>query len=701
MSLPDRLEAGSPYPLGASCVGEGVNFAVFSANAERIELCVFDSQGKRELQRYPLTEWTDEVWHGYLPDAGPGLVYGYRAYGPYEPEQGHRFNPNKLLLDPYARKLVGQIKWNDALHGYKVKDRREDLSFDKRDSAAAMPKAMVVDDHFDWSGDRRPNTPWSETVVYEAHVKGLTKLNELVPPQERGTYKALGHPKVIDHLKRLGVTALELMPIHAFTQDRFLQEKGLANYWGYNTLAFFAPEQRYFATDSQDELRRAVRKLHAAGIEVILDVVYNHTCEGSEKGPTLSWRGLDNATYYRSVDGDARYAINDTGTGNTLNTDKARVIQMIADSLRYWATSYGIDGFRFDLGLTLGRTAEGFDPGHAFFDVLRQDPVLGRLKLSTEPWDIGPGGYQLGNFPPGFAEWNDKYRDTVRKFWRGDPSQRGDLAARLSGSGDLFDRRARRPWASVNLLAAHDGFTLADTVAYEERHNEANKEDNKDGHSENYSRNWGAEGETDDAGILATRATVQRSMLTTLFASLGTPMLVAGDEFGRSQGGNNNAYCHDDAISWLDWSKMDTDEGKSLFAFTARLTELRRQYPMLRAPSFLYGDDIGTKSDVGVGDIEWWDERGEQLSGDDWNNPEGRALLMRRAITLDSGEVEAVSLLLNASDDAISFHMPPPHADRVVLIDSTKPDQGEIAFEDDYELAAHGAALVRWRINGE
>ena len=701
MSLPDRLEAGSPYPLGATCVGEGVNFAVFSANAERIELCVFDSQGKRELQRYPLTEWTDEVWHGYLPDAGPGLVYGYRAYGPYEPEQGHRFNPNKLLLDPYARKLVGQIKWNDALHGYKVKDRREDLSFDKRDSAAAMPKAMVVDDHFDWSGDRRPNTPWSETVVYEAHVKGLTKLNELVPPQERGTYKALGHPKVIDHLKRLGVTALELMPIHAFTQDRFLQEKGLANYWGYNTLAFFAPEQRYFATDSQDELRRAVRKLHAAGIEVILDVVYNHTCEGSEKGPTLSWRGLDNATYYRSVDGDARYAINDTGTGNTLNTDKARVIQMIADSLRYWATSYGIDGFRFDLGLTLGRTAEGFDPGHAFFDVLRQDPVLGRLKLSTEPWDIGPGGYQLGNFPPGFAEWNDKYRDTVRKFWRGDPSQRGDLAARLSGSGDLFDRRARRPWASVNLLAAHDGFTLADTVAYEERHNEANKEDNKDGHSENYSRNWGAEGETDDAGILATRATVQRSMLTTLFASLGTPMLVAGDEFGRSQGGNNNAYCHDDAISWLDWSKMDTDEGKSLFAFTARLTELRRQYPMLRAPSFLYGDDIGTKSDVGVGDIEWWDERGEQLSGDDWNNPEGRALLMRRAITLESGEVEAVSLLLNASDDAISFHMPPPHADRVVLIDSTKPDQGEIAFEDDYELAAHGAALVRWRINGE
>ncbi|WP_254605249.1 glycogen debranching protein GlgX, partial [Sphingomonas bacterium] len=470
MTSPDRLEAGSPYPLGATFDGEGVNFAVYSAHATKMELCVFDPAGKRETRRYPLPEWTDEVWHGYLPDAGPGLVYGYRASGPYEPEQGHRFNPNKLLLDPYARKLSGQIRWNDALSGYQVNSRRGDLSFDKRDSAPAMPKAVVVDDHFDWSQDRRPRTPWSETVVYEAHVKGLTKLFELVPPRERGTYAALGHPKVVEHLKRLGVTALELMPIQAFTQDRFLQEKGLRNYWGYNTLAYFAPEPSYMAGDSQDELRRAVRRLHRAGIEVILDVVYNHTCEGSEKGPTLSWRGLDNASYYRLVKDQPRYCINDTGTGNTLNTDKSRVIQMIADSLRYWATSFGVDGFRFDLGLTLGRTETGFDPGHAFFDVLRQDPVLNQLKLSTEPWDIGPGGYQLGNFPPGFGEWNDKYRDTVRKYWRGDPSQRGDLAARLSGSGDLFDHRARRPWASVNLLDAHDGFTLADTVAYEERH---------------------------------------------------------------------------------------------------------------------------------------------------------------------------------------------------------------------------------------
>ncbi|WP_409529567.1 glycogen debranching protein GlgX [Sphingomonas sp.] len=685
---------GSPYPLGATFDGEGVNFAVFSANADRIELCIFDPKGKRELQRYTLPECTDEVWHGYLPDVGPGLLYGYRAHGPYEPEAGHRFNPNKLLLDPYARKLFGEIKWTDALHGYQIRSKKEDLSFDKRDSAAAMPKAVVVDDHFDWSRDVKPNTPWSETVIYEAHVKGLTKLMELVPPRERGTYAALGHPAVIKHLKRIGVTALELLPIHSFTQDRFLQEKGLRNYWGYNTLGFFAPEQAYFSSESQDELRRAVRRLHKAGIEVILDVVYNHTCEGSEKGPTLSWRGLDNASYYRLVQDQPRYTINDTGTGNTLNLSKARVIQMVADSLRYWATSFGIDGFRFDLGLTLGREADGFDPGSAFFDVLRQDPVLGRLKLLTEPWDVGPGGYQLGNFPPGFSEWNDKYRDTVRKFWRGDPSQRGDLAARLSGSGDLFDRRARRPWASLNMLAAHDGYTLADTVMYEQRHNEANKEDNRDGHSENYSRNWGAEGPTDDENIKAARGRVMRSMMTTLFASLGTPMIVAGDEFGRTQHGNNNAYCQDNEISWLDWQAAASEEGEAMIAFTARLADLRRRYQVLRAPQFLYGQDTPGH---GVNDIEWWDERGEQLSDEDWNNPEGRALMMRRATKTDDDRVEAVSLLLNASPDPITFTLPPPHADRTVLIDSGKPEQGEIEIGDSYEVAPQSAVLITWR----
>ncbi len=692
--LPDRLLPGSPYPLGATFDGEGVNFAVFSANADAIDVCIFDSAGKRELQRLPLTECTDEVWHGYLPDVGPGLVYGLRAHGRYAPEEGHRFNPNKLLLDPYARRIQGQIKWTDALHGYRIGHRREDLSFDKRDSAPAMPKSVVVDDHWDWSRDRRPNTPWAETVIYEAHVKGMTKLMELVPARERGTYAALGHPAVIKHLQRIGVTAIELLPIHTFTQDRFLQEKGLRNYWGYNTLGFFAPEQSYMASEHQDELRRAVHRLHKAGIEVILDVVYNHTCEGSEKGPTLSWRGLDNASYYRLVKDEPRYTINDTGTGNTLNMSKARVIQMVADSLRYWATSFGIDGFRFDLGLTLGREEHGFDPGSAFFDVLRQDPVLGRLKLITEPWDVGPGGYQLGNFPPGFAEWNDKYRDTVREYWRGEPGKRPDLAARLSGSGDLFDRRARRPWASVNLLAAHDGFTLADTVMYEERHNEANGEDNRDGHSHNASCNWGVEGPTDDEAVNDARGRVMRSMLTTLLTSLGTPMLVAGDEFGRTQQGNNNAYCQDNEISWLDWKAAATPDGQAQIEFTGRLAELRRRFPVLRSPTFLYGEETAAG---GVNDIEWWDERGAQLSPEDWQNPDGRALMMRRAMATADGEIEAVSLLLNASGDPVTFHFPTPHATRTVLVDSANPEQGEVSVEDSYEVAPQGAVLVTWR----
>ncbi|WBH17090.1 glycogen debranching protein GlgX [Sphingomonas radiodurans] len=692
-SLADRLQPGSPYPLGATFDGLGINFAVFSANADAIELCLFDPAGKRELARLPLPECTDEVWHGYLPDAEPGLLYGFRAHGAYDPEAGHRFNPHKLLLDPYARRLHGTIKWTDALHGYRIGHRREDLSFDKRDSAPAMPKGVVVDDHWDWSRDRRPNTPWSDTVIYEAHTKGLTRLMEEVPARERGTYAALGHPAVIRHLQRLGVTALELLPIHAFTQDRFLQEKGLRNYWGYNTLGFFAPEQAYMSSEHQDELRRAVHRLHNAGIEVILDVVYNHTCEGSEKGPTLSWRGLDNASYYRLVADQPRYTINDTGTGNTLNMSKGRVIQMVADSLRYWATSFGIDGFRFDLGLTLGREATGFDPGSAFFDVVRQDPVLGRLKLIAEPWDVGIGGYQLGNFPPGFAEWNDKYRDTVRRYWRGDAGQRGELAARLSGSGDLFDRRARRPWASVNFIAAHDGFTLADTVMYEDRHNEANGEDNRDGHDNNHSRNWGAEGPTDDPSINDARGRVMRSMMTTLLASLGTPMLVAGDEFGRTQQGNNNAYCQDNAISWLDWKAAASPDGEALIDFTARLIALRKRYPVLHAATFLYGQETPGQ---GINDIEWWDERGQSLSPEDWQNAEGRALLMRRAIRTAGDEVEAVSLLLNGGSDPVTFRLPPPGERRRVLIDSAKPDQAEIEIGDEYEVAPQGAVLLTW-----
>jgi isoamylase len=694
MTFPDRLDAGSPYPLGATFDGMGVNFAVFSAHAERIELCLFDPKGKKEIARFDLPEWTDEVWHGYLPDALPGVVYGYRAYGRYEPENGHRFNHNKLLLDPYAKQLVGELRWTDSLFGYGVRSRKADLSFDRRDSAPAMPKGVVTHDSFDWSHDRRPNTPWADTIIYEAHVRGLTKLFEEVAPQERGTFAALASGPVIDHLKRLGITAIELLPIHAYAQDRFLLEKGLTNYWGYNSLSFFAPERRYFARPNLDELRLAVRRLHAAGIEVILDVVYNHTAEGSERGPTLSWRGLDNATYYRLSPEDRRYAVNFTGTGNTLNMSKARVIQMVADSLRYWVTSFGIDGFRFDLGTVLGRTYPDFNPGAAFFDVLRQDPVLQRVKLISEPWDIGPGGYQLGQHPPGFAEWNDRYRDAVRRYWRGDEDMRGELAARLAGSGDIFDRRARRPWASVNFVTSHDGYTMADTVSYEERHNEANLEGNNDGHGENFSRNWGAEGPTDNPEIREIRARIQRSMLVTLLASHGTPMLLGGDEFARTQGGNNNAYCQDNPISWFDWKQARSPEGEAMIGFVQRLIALRKRYPLLHSRRYLYGEEVAPN----LPDIDWWDERGMPLAREDWDNVHGRALIMRLARKLDDGRLPIISLLMNSSPEALVFNLPPPSARRRLLVDSAHPHMEEHDIGDSYWLLSGAAALIWWEV---
>ncbi len=534
VSLPDRLLPGAPYPLGATWDGLGTNFAVFSAHATKLELCLFDPSGRREIQRFEMPECTDEVWHGYLPNARAGLIYGYRAYGPYEPQHGHRFNHHKLLLDPYARRLAGELRSSDALFGYRVNSPRADLSFDRRDSAPGMLKAVVSDDSFNWADDRPPNVPWSDTVIYEVHVRGLSMLRVDLRPNERGTFAALGDPHFIDHLRRLGVTAVELLPVHAFVQDRTLLQKGLRNYWGYNTIGFFAPEPRYLSDNTADEMRIAIRRLHAAGIEVILDVVYNHTAEGSEMGPTLSFRGLDNASYYRLVADNPRHCVNDTGTGNTLNLSTPRVLQMVMDSLRYWVTAFHVDGFRFDLGVTLGREDHGFDLRSGFFDAIRQDPVLSRVKLISEPWDIGPGGYQLGQHPPGFAEWNDRFRDGVRRYWRGDAGQRADFAARLAGSADLFDKQGRRPWASINFVAAHDGFTLADTVSYAERHNEANGEDNKDGTAENCSANWGVEGPTDDPAILDTGARLQRAMLATLFLAQGTPMLLGGDEFGRT-----------------------------------------------------------------------------------------------------------------------------------------------------------------------
>jgi glycogen operon protein len=678
--------------------GLGVNFAVFSAHAKQIDLCIFDPSGRREIARYELPEWTNEVWHGYLPDAQPGLLYGYRVHGDYAPERGHRFNHHKLLLDPYAKKIFGQVRWTNALFGYRIGAARSDLTIDRRDSAPAMPKAVVTDDHFSWGPDLKPRTPWPDTVIYEAHVRGLTQLLEEVRPPERGTFAALSHPKVVTHLKRMGVTAIELLPIHAYLQDRLLLEKGLSNYWGYNTLSYFAPEQRYLSHGDLNELRIAVRRLHAAGLEVILDVVYNHTCEGSELGPTLSWRGFDNASYYRLQDTNPRHLVNDTGTGNTLNLSHARVLQMVTDSLRYWTQSYGIDGFRFDLGVTLGREPWGFDGGSGFFDTLRQDPVLSQVKLISEPWDTGPGGYQLGNHPPGFAEWNDQYRDSVRRFWKGDGGVRRTLAARLSGSGDLFDHGARRPWASVNFIAAHDGQTLHDLVTYEGKHNEANGEDNRDGHSDNHARNWGAEGPTDDPKINAARERAKRAMLTTIFMSLGTPMVMAGDEFGRTQKGNNNAYCQDDEISWVEWLLLETSPGAELADFVSRLVELRRHHPIIRSGAYLYGQQ---EFAPGLHDIDWFDERGQALIDEDWDNPDGRALVMRRAIRASDHGIEVVALLINGSESTLEFQLPGGFAWQAAIDSARSELSDEPVVGAQYTVEHNSAAVLVAHIASE
>jgi glycogen operon protein len=688
----DRLLSGKPWPLGATWDGLGVNFAVFSANATRIELCLFDPSGRREVTRLDLPECTDEIWHGYLPDGKPGLLYGYRAHGPYEPRAGHRFNPHKLLLDPYAHELQGELLWSDALFGYRVGSGRGDLTFDRRDSARAMPKGVVVDNSFNWGDDRPPLVPWERTVIYEAHLRGLTMLHEQIPPRERGTFAALANPHVIEHLRRLGITAIELLPVQAFMQDRFLVERRLRNYWGYSTLSYFAPEPRYLVEPwMRNQVKVAVRRLHAAGIEVVLDVVYNHTCEGNEMGPTLSWRGLDNASYYRLVPGNQRHHINDTGTGNTLNVPHPRVLQMVTDSLRYWVECYHVDGFRFDLGTILGREPGGFDPGSGFFDAVRQDPVLSRVKLISEPWDIGPGGYQVGNHPPGFCEWNDKFRDGVRQFWNGAPDQRGELAARLSGSGDLFDHGRRRPAASVNFLASHDGFTLHDLVTYEQRHNEANGENNNDGHGNNHSRNWGVEGETDDPEINATRGAVKRAMLATLFVSAGTPMLMAGDEMGRTQHGNNNAYCQDNEISWLNWELAETDDARVLTKFTARLIALRQRYETLRPSRFPHGEEVRD----GIADNAWFDQHGQEMTPDAWREPEARTLTVRRAAALPDGKVELMLILINADSAEQNFVLPGPEVDWTMLLDSARPAEPPTPFDDGHaQVRAYSVMLL-------
>jgi glycogen operon protein len=652
-----------PYPLGATWDGRGVNFALFSGNAEKVELCLFDARGRRELQRVALPEYTDEVWHGYLPDLRPDQLYGYRVYGPYDPERGHRFNPNKLLLDPYAKSLSGSLRWTDAHCGYRVGDKRDDLSFDRRNNATGMPKCRVVDTAHTWSEDRPLRIPWHEMLIYELHARGFTVRNPDVPEALRGTFGGLASPAPIRHLRSLGVTAVELLPIHAHLSERPLVERGLSNYWGYNTLAFFAPEPRYMASGALGELKTLVQHLHDTGMEVLLDVVYNHTAEGGHMGPTLCFRGIDNASYYRLVPGNERHYQDFTGCGNALDLHHPRVLQLVMDSLRYWVEEMHVDGFRFDLATTLARERVNFDRHSGFLDAVRQDPVLSRVKLIAEPWDVGDGGYQLGRFPAGWSEWNDRYRDTVRRFWKGEPGVVGELASRITGSSDLFDRLGRRPWASVNYVTAHDGFTLRDLVSYEHKHNETNGEENRDGSDQNHAWNCGVEGLTQDPAVRGLRRQQTRNLLATLLLSQGVPMILAGDEIGRTQRGNNNAYCQDNELGWIDWSAVDED-GRCLLAFTRRLVKLRKRHSALRRRRFFSG---APSIDSPIKDITWFASHGREMGTEDWARSGAHSLAFllsgaagRHHVGADGRpeQDDAFFVILNASDEPIHYALP-------------------------------------------
>lgn len=653
--------------MGASFTGDGVNFAVFSAHAEMIELCLFSPDGRKELARLPIRERDGDIWHIHVGGLTLGTVYGFRAHGPYAPEQGHRFNPHKLLLDPYARALEGRLKWSDAVMGYKIGSPRGDLSYDTRDSAFAVPKAVVTDPSFSWGNDQAPRTPRSDTVIYEAHVKGLTALHPGIDKQLRGTYLGLCSDPVIEHLHRLGVTAIELMPVQAFVDDRFLVAKGLRNYWGYNTLAFFAPEPRYMSKGALWEFQTMVRRFHAAGIEVILDVVYNHTAEGDEWGPTLSFRGLDNASYYRLA-GGGRHYVNDAGTGNTLNLTHPMVLRMVMDSLRYWVEVAHVDGFRFDLATALGREAHGFDPNGGFFDAIRQDPTLSRVKLIAEPWDIGPGGYQLGGYPHPFHEWNDKFRDGLRRFWKGDAGMTRDLAARLLGSAERFDHSGKAATSSINFITSHDGFTLDDLVSFTIKRNFANGEDNRDGHSENHSDNLGVEGPTADRKVQAARALRKRNLLATLMIAQGVPMLLMGDEIGHGQGGNNNAYAQDNEVSWIDWTKPDT----ALLAFVGRLSALRKALPVLRQRRFLHARQRPADQ---TPDVIWRRANGTVPQSEEWHDPSFRCLCVELRMAAKGGDPsrEAVFAVFNAGP-ATALHLPDTAPRWELVLDTTRPD---------------------------
>ncbi len=704
-----KLWPGKPYPLGATWDGAGVNFSLFSENATKVELCLFDRNDDRRETCIPMTEQTHQVWHVYLPEVRAGQFYGYRVHGPYEPQQGHRFNPSKLLLDPYAKAITRTVRWSDALFGYRIGDPEQDLSRDDRDSAPDMPKCVVVDPAFSWGNDMPPAIPWHQTIIYELHVKGFTMRHPAVPPELRGTYAALTCPEVIDYLKALGITAVELMPVHQFIADKHLEDRGLTNYWGYNSIGFFAPDARYAnsgATGEQvAEFKSMVRALHREGIEVILDVVYNHTGEGNHLGPTLCFRGVDNASYYRLVPEDRRYYMDYTGCGNTLDMTHPRVLQLITDSLRYWVREMHVDGFRFDLASTLARELHDVDRLGAFFDIIQQDPVISQVKLIAEPWDLGPGGYQVGNFPALWAEWNAAYRDTVRRFWKGDAGQVGSLGYRLTGSSDLYGHSGRLPYASINFITAHDGFTLHDLVSYNEKHNDANGEDNRDGHNDNLSWNCGAEGETDNPEVLALRERQKRNFLATLFLSQGVPMLLSGDEIGRTQKGNNNAYCQDNEISWVDW-KLDKPR-RELLEFTRCVIGLMNEHPVLRRRHFFQGRRIRGSE---VKDLAWFRPDGKEMNDEDWNNSETRCFGLRLAgdaiEELDARGNRIVDdtllILLNAYHEAIRFTLP-AHRRKVrweVVMDTNDSQFGKTAHRamrggDTYDLKARSLALLR------
>ena len=703
---PVKIWLGYPYPLGATWLGNGVNFALFSETAASVDLCLFDTpDARQENIRIPMTEHTDQVWHIFLPDVRPGQLYGFRVFGPYDPERGLRFNSSKLLIDPYAKAIAGRINWADEMFGYVVGAPSDDLARDFRDDAWGMPKAAVIDNEFEWGDDKAPRTPLHSSVIYELHVKGFTKMNEATPVELRGSYAGLGSEPAIKYLKDLGVTAVELLPIHSYINDKALVDRGLTNYWGYNTIGFFSPESKYasggITGEQVKEFKTMVRNLHAAGIEVILDVVYNHTAEGNHLGPTIGFRGIDNQAYYRLTPEDPRFYMDFTGTGNTLNLLHPRTLQLVMDSLRYWINDMHVDGFRFDLASTLARDANGVNKLSAFFEIIHQDPVISQTKLIAEPWDVGEGGYQVGNFPVLWAEWNGKYRDAVRSFWKGDEGRIGELAYRLTGSPDLYQLSGRRPYASVNFITAHDGFTLNDLVSYNDKHNEANGEENRDGDNNNHSWNHGAEGPTDDPEINQLRRQQRRNFLTTLFLSQGVPMLTAGDEWARTQGGNNNAYCQDNEISWLHWDL--NDEQKAQLEFTKKLIQLRHDHPVFRRPKFFQGRRIRGSE---IRDVMWFNPGGNEMTDEEWNSPFVRCLgMLLSGDTIDVQTFEGQPirdntflLLINAHHEPLQFILPGQKQVTWQLILDTASEEGFFENSQDFvsgdELEIKGRATM-------